>query len=210
MADKKIRMKWYSYLLFLAINCHIVRFFIMIKNMIHKTIKDIWENNISKDYNEHYLLREDSLKNAFYFHLRSDLADILTKQNIRNFTELHYRNMNFPNSRADLAMVQLNTTNEIKEVLAVIEFKYKAANIHERYYQNDVRKVVNIIKTSPHSIYDNTYFYLAFLNETVYEPIHFEHLSYITQDEKRSGAGRITELLDYQENGVSTWYSIDH
>lgn len=182
----------------------------MFKNMIHTTIKNIWKHSISKDYDEQYLLKEDSLKNAFYFHLRSSLANILTEQNIRIYTELHYRDKNSPNSRADLALVQLDAANEIQEVLAVIEFKYKKANVHERYYQDDVRKVVNIIKSSPHSIYDNTYFYLASLNETDYEPIHSEHLSYTTLDERISGAGRITELLGYQENGVSTWYIIEH
>ena len=182
----------------------------MIKNMIHATIKNIWKHGISKDYDQHYLLREDSLKNAFYFHLRSSLANILTEQNIRIYTELHYRDMISPNSRADLAVVQLNAMNEIQEVLAVIEFKYKKANVHERYYQDDVRKVINIIKLSPHSIYDNTYFYLASLNETDYEPIYSEHLSYTTEEERIAGAGRITELLGYRENGVSTWYSIDH
>ncbi|MCM3130996.1 MULTISPECIES: hypothetical protein [unclassified Paenibacillus] len=182
----------------------------MIKGLIHKTIKEIWENNISKDYHDNFLLREDSLKNAFYFHLRSSLSDLLMEQKLRIYTELNYRDINVPGSRADLAVAQLDDLNEIQEVIAVIEFKYKRSNVNERYYQEDVRKIVNLVKSSPHPIYDETYYYLAFLNETIYEPIRSEHLSYTTPSDRVVAAGRITELLGYQEDGVSTWYSIDH
>ena len=36
-----------------------------IENIIDETIKEIWMNEISKDYNDRWLLKEDTLKNAF-------------------------------------------------------------------------------------------------------------------------------------------------
>ena len=44
---------------------------------IDHTIKEIWLNNIAKDYSNHFLLKEDSLKCCFYYHLRRKLATLL-------------------------------------------------------------------------------------------------------------------------------------
>ena len=38
---------------------------------INNAIKYIWEYDIKQDYNKYYLLKEDTLKNALYFHLRN-------------------------------------------------------------------------------------------------------------------------------------------
>ena len=38
---------------------------------IHRRIKYIWEEKIKEDYDDGWLLKEDTLKNALYFHLRS-------------------------------------------------------------------------------------------------------------------------------------------
>ena len=44
--------------------------------VIDETIKYIWEYDIKNDYQNGWLLREDTLKNAFYHYLRSKLASL--------------------------------------------------------------------------------------------------------------------------------------
>lgn len=55
--------------------------------IIDETIKAIWKNEIAEDYKKHWLLKEDTLKNAFYFHLRNQLDELLCNNDIRIFTE---------------------------------------------------------------------------------------------------------------------------
>ncbi|WP_163581428.1 hypothetical protein [Gracilibacillus saliphilus] len=51
----------------------------MIKNNVMKeidlVIKNIWKEDLSIDYDQNYRLKEDSMKNAFYFHLRTRLGN---------------------------------------------------------------------------------------------------------------------------------------
>ncbi len=46
---------------------------LMIKNNVMKeidlAIKNVRKEDLSIDYDQNYLLKEDSMKNAFYFHL---------------------------------------------------------------------------------------------------------------------------------------------
>ena len=39
-----------------------------IENVIDETIKEIWVNEIADDYESGWLLKEDTLKNSFYYH----------------------------------------------------------------------------------------------------------------------------------------------
>lgn len=55
---------------------------------IDKEIKSIWENDIPLDYEEKWLLREDTLKNVLYFHLRTRLGQLFDKNNIRYIQNL--------------------------------------------------------------------------------------------------------------------------
>ena len=48
---------------------------IMLK--IDRTIKEVWINEIKNDLSNNYILYEDTLKNAFYFHLRNKLSDLM-------------------------------------------------------------------------------------------------------------------------------------
>jgi hypothetical protein len=47
----------------------------LILTTIDRAIKEAWIHNVKTDYMNSYLLREDSLKNAFYYHLRTKLTD---------------------------------------------------------------------------------------------------------------------------------------
>ena len=74
--------------------------------LIDKTIKEIWVNEIKNDYDEDYLLKEDSLKNSLYFHIRSTLEDVLRDNNLRIYPEFYFTELKY---RADLAIVQMDT-----------------------------------------------------------------------------------------------------
>lgn len=106
-----------------------------IVRLIDKTIKEIWVNEIKKDYDEDYLLKEDSLKNSLYFHIRSKLGNVLRDNNLRIYPEFYFPELKY---RADLAIVQMDTESEnyylkdrIKEVVAIFELKYVNANSND-------------------------------------------------------------------------------
>lgn len=57
---------------------------------IDKTLKDIWLNILPKEYNNHNLLKEDSLKCVIYYYLRTHLGDgWLNRHRIRIFPEFY-------------------------------------------------------------------------------------------------------------------------
>lgn len=104
----------------------------VIINEIDETIKFIWKNKIAEDYNNGWLLKEDTLKNSFYFHLRSILGDLLDKHDIRIFTEFTDEKFKGTGYRPDMVIAKVNFDsddsyygNYITDCLAVIEFKYK-------------------------------------------------------------------------------------
>ena len=97
---------------------------------IDKAIKEIWKNEIAEDYIEKYLLREDSLKSALYFHMRNRLDDLLYENNMRIFTEYWISSLKY---RADMVIVKVENPDDyayiadaVTDIVAVIELKYKA------------------------------------------------------------------------------------
>lgn len=70
---------------------------------IGNAIKEIWCNNIKYDYENFSLLKEDTLKNSFYFHLRNKLTDRFLEENrLKIYTEYYHDGL-----RADLVIAQL-------------------------------------------------------------------------------------------------------
>lgn len=135
---------------------------------IDKVIKDIWLNGIAKDYAEHHLLKEDCLKNSFYYHLRTRLADVMEEHNIRIFTEYYVSELGY---YADLAIVQINPESEenhlkdwVTNVVALFEFKYKGgySQITENVIKSDVKKLKHYVQNSALQCQ----FYLAVIYET--------------------------------------------
>ena len=51
--------------------------------MIDEAIVSIWKCEIKTDYEGGWLLKDDTLKNALYFHLRSRLGKLFDENNIR-------------------------------------------------------------------------------------------------------------------------------
>lgn len=184
---------------------------VSVMNKINSIIEKIWLERIPVDYDNRFLHREDSLKNAFYYHLRSTLGDpFLLQKRLRIFTEFHYGNSVCPNERADLAVIMLDKYGHISKVLAVIEFKYKSHGVSDRTYHEDVTKAVRYILNPSNDWFAKTHFYLAFINETSFERLPPDHRTYTTARQRLSATGRLTELLGYQENEASTWYCLNH
>ena len=122
---------------------------------IHNTIKYVWEYDILNDYNKSMLLKEDTLKNSLYFHIRTRLGALLEQYNIMIFTEFNtdkFRKLGF---RADMviAQIDLDKANEIflgdciEKYISVIEIKFKADFCKAaEYIYNDYIKTKEYIK----------------------------------------------------------------
>lgn len=101
---------------------------------IHRRIKYIWEEKIKEDYINGWLLKEDTLKNAFYHHLRAELASLFEANDIRIFTEFTDSKFKNRHYRPDMVIATVDLDNaendyygdNVNDCLAVIEFKYKA------------------------------------------------------------------------------------
>ena len=169
--------------------------------VIDEAIKLVWKDEIFVDYNNDFLLKEDSLKNAFYYHLRIRLGVGYLKRNkIRIFTEYYLED----NERADLAIVELKPKMEmdseyhlrdrVKKILAVIELKHKNNRCSQEPFMKDVMKVRKYINKKD---YPKCQFYLGFIHETEYSN---EDASWLNKRQQESWAnGRLTELLAFRE-----------
>lgn len=102
---------------------------------INKRIKYIWEEKIKEDYINGWLLREDTLKNALYYHIRMELSSLFEEHDIRIFTEFTDAEFKGRKCRPDMVIATVDLDNEgdkefycdmIKESLVVIEIKYKS------------------------------------------------------------------------------------
>lgn len=68
---------------------------------IDRIIKECWKSNIQKDYWEEYLLREDSLKCALYFHLRKKLDKVLRENSLRIYPEYYFNELKYTGGSDD-------------------------------------------------------------------------------------------------------------
>lgn len=178
-----------------------------LQEIMDRTIKIVWTENIPNDYQSYYLLKEDSLKNAFYFHLRTTLHSLLEKHNLRIYTEFHYKGF-----IADIAIVKISDEpagkdhlrDAVDAVLAVIEVKYKADG-NEKPYVDDVRKIKTYLDTQP---LDETQYYLAFVHEVEYENIEGD--SWLTAAQQKWAKGRLTELSGHYINDEMVWEILSH
>lgn len=139
---------------------------------IDMVIKEIWLKNIKRDYINTYLLKEDTLKNSFYYHLRRKLnSKFLNDNNIRIFTEFNDNSLKGSGFRADIAIVKLgepvNTYwgDNIESIIAIIELKYKGQYVNYDVFNRDIVKVGKYIR----ELKINGKFYLGFIHEKEYE-----------------------------------------
>ena len=99
-----------------------------------------WEHEIKEDYAKGWLLKEDSLKNALYYHLRNKIGSIMEACDLRIYTEFTDGEFLQSGCRPDMVIVRVELgdtylRNAVRECVAVIEIKYKnSLNAKEGIY----------------------------------------------------------------------------
>lgn len=177
------------------------------QEVIDRVIKEVWVSNISKDYKSYFLLKEDTLKNALYYHLRTRLQHFLEEHNLRIYTEYFYKGF-----VADLAIVKLNDDpgnneylkDDVESVLSIIEVKYKSGG-SEKPFTDDIRKIKSYIDFSPR---ETTQYYLAFVHEIEYENIEGD--SWLTKAQQKWANDRLTELSGHYIDEEMQWKVLSH
>ena len=136
---------------------------------IDYAIKTSWLNDVSKDYSKAKLLKEDTLKNSLYFHIRKRIDDLCEMYNLRIYTEYNETTLKLNNMRADIAIVEIDLEidarrlgSKVKKVLAIIELKHGGS---VSYMTQDVNKLKQY-KSLPEL--EGCQYYLGTLNEASY------------------------------------------
>lgn len=166
--------------------------------IIDREIKQLWKTDIQRDYANYMLLKEDSLKNAFYHHLRTRLTDdFLIKNQIRIYTEFNSGELKGTGKRADIAIVRMKNddegyekhlSEETDEILAIIELKHKYGygKVIDDIYK-DLNKVKEYIQK--HKL--ECQFYLGIIHEEVWDKKNWLDERSI----KHWPQGKLTELV---------------
>lgn len=173
---------------------------------IDKTIKEIWLNNIRKDWNNDYLLREDSLKCCLYYHLRTKLKKLLKENNLRIYSEYYVEKLKY---RADIAIVELDLESEdsklknrVKNIVAIFELKYVSGNAveTEETVKQDIRKIKDYIQIGDMKCQ----YYFTVIYETL-----CSSLNWFGKNQTNNWAnGYVTELdAGYKEDGYM-WFEV--
>ena len=177
---------------------------------IDSVIKKVWSKDLPIDYDSSFLLKEDSLKNAFYFHLRTRLGDhFLNKHNLRIFTEYYIYG-----ERVDLAIVEIDpaATAEsylgdcVTNVLVAIEMKHKNGYTSNSIFYQDIEKTFNFINTWG----SETKHYFAFIQEKYFAPEEIEN--WIGKESASEIKEKVTELYAYWnvKSNETVWSIVDY
>lgn len=120
-----------------------------IQKKIDKTIKEIWLNNIPKDFDQGYIINEDSLKMSLCYHLRRKLATILKENSLRIYTEKYFPDMKkkpdiiIAEMREDYIENSLYESIREEDVVALFELKIKSDTSPStvEWIKDDLRKL---------------------------------------------------------------------
>ncbi len=176
-------------------------------NEIDSAIKTIWETKIKQDYDSGWILREDTLKNSLYFHLRNKLNGLFIKNDLRIFTEYSTGKFKSTGYRPDIVIARVDLEKEdkqyencIKELLCVIEIKC----LQGFYSRKVILKDFDKLKEYSKIVNEECKYYMATIWE--YED---EKTAWIEDDWCRD---KLTELnASYQtSNGDSQFYCWSH
>lgn len=94
---------------------------------IDGAIKEIWLDEICRDYGSGKLLREASLQSSLYHHIRSYLEGVLEENNLFIYPEFYIPGLKY---RTDLAVVEVDRFSEgylssrVSNIAALIELKF--------------------------------------------------------------------------------------
>lgn len=103
-----------------------------VKKEIDKIIKEVWLNDICKDYGRGSLIKEASLQCSLYHHLKNEMDSILEENNLYIYPEFYFKDLKY---YADLAIVEMDMSDgsfflgdRMTDVAAIIELKYSGGN----------------------------------------------------------------------------------
>lgn len=172
-----------------------------ILKIIDETIKYIWENDIKADYYNGWLLKEDTLKNSFYFHLRNQLGELLSNNDIRIFTEFTDGEFQGSNFRPDIVIAEMDFDrhsdyfgDDVKKCLAVIELKYKNSTVPAKTILNDYDKLHKYVQKL--KLDSKCKLYMATIWERADEKAYWEDYN------SKWAKNRLTELNASYEPGT--------
>jgi hypothetical protein len=172
---------------------------------IDRAVKEIWLYDIAGDYEKHYLLKEDTLKNSFYFHLRRRLGERFLEYNkLRIFTEFNDGELKGRGFRADIAIVSINPDfigywgdDPANKIVALFELKY-TRNVNALY--SDIEKTKNYIRELKIA---DCLFYLGFIEENQYPNRRWLD----ARQTKNWANGKVT-VLSASFEGDKIWFDI--
>ena len=177
--------------------------------ILDDAITAIWEKEIKEDYINGWLLKEDTLKNSLYFHLRNRLGSLLDENNIRIFTEYNEGEFKRSGYRPDMIIARVDMDKDVNRwadavagYLAVIELKYKMGFAANEDIYADYEKLQDYVNT----LGVGCQLYMATIWECEDDATPWaEDSKWIT--------GRVTELnASYQRDsdGVPQFYVVKH
>ena len=115
---------------------------------IDEAIRYVWMNDIASDYENRWLLKEDTLKNAMYHYLRMKLSNLLEKYDLRIFTEFTDDKFQGTGYRPDMVIAKMDFEkgsryygNDVVECICVFELKYKAGSVSPDVIVGDYEKL---------------------------------------------------------------------
>ena len=177
--------------------------------ILDDAITAIWEKEIKEDYINGWLLKEDTLKNSLYFHLRNRLGSLLDENNIRIFTEYNEGEFKRSGYRPDMIIARVDMDKDVNRwadavagYLAVIELKYKMGFAANEDIYADYEKLQDYVKT----LCVGCRLYMA----TIWE---YEDDATAWAEDAEWNQGRVTELnASYVRNseGILQFYVVKH
>lgn len=171
---------------------------------IDRVIKEIWLEDLKRDYFSDFLFREDCLKNCLYYHLRRRLGDgYLKARRIRVYTEYVLKT----GERLDLAVVRLRPMKDMpygydiacrmEKVLSAIECKYKKGHVPTEPFLSDLRKIRRLSRRPE---LNSAQFYMATIHEREFPE---EETTFVDGRSRRWAEGRFTDLSASYVSGGS-------
>ena len=169
--------------------------------IIDEAIKSVWEKNIKSDYDANWIMNEDGLKNALYFHLRMWLEQVLVENDLRIFTEFKDAEFHGSKFRPDMVIAHVDSSSDadywrqaVTNCVVVIELKFKSRFQDKEAIYADYDKLKEYIEKMD----IKGKLYMA----TIWE-CEDDQTSWIPQDESWA-KGKVTEL-----NASLTWESCE-
>ena len=119
-----------------------------ILQIIDEAIQSIWKTEIKHDYDENWIMNEDGLKTALYFHLRKRLAPVFAEHNLRIFTEFKDAEFSESGFRPDMVIARIDMNSDaeywrgaVTDCLAVLELKFKSRFLDKEAIYADYEKL---------------------------------------------------------------------